>query len=71
MLRVTPNPRPSRPDDRRAAEALLSELGLPLAGLDACFSTSWVAETGDGASADGPSTPVSYTHLTLPTNSRV
>ncbi len=50
---MTLTPRPARPDDRRAAEALLRALDLPLAGLDACFSTSWVAEAVDGASADG------------------
>lgn len=62
---MTPTPRPSRPDDRRAAEALLGELGLPLAGLDTCFSTSWVAETGDGASADGLTTLVGLAGVEL------
>jgi amino-acid N-acetyltransferase len=54
VLRVTPTPRPARPDDRRAAEALLRALDLPVTGLDDCFSASWVAEAGDGASDDGP-----------------
>jgi amino-acid N-acetyltransferase len=48
VLRVSPALRAARPDDRPAAEALLGALDLPLAGLDACFATSWVAETGDG-----------------------
>jgi amino-acid N-acetyltransferase len=45
---MSPTLRAARPDDRSAAEALLGALDLPLAGLDACFSTSWVAEAGDG-----------------------
>jgi amino-acid N-acetyltransferase len=49
---VKPTPRPARPDDRRAAEALLGALDLPVAGLDACFSASWVAEAGDGDFGD-------------------
>jgi amino-acid N-acetyltransferase len=48
VLRVSPTLRAARPDDRPAAEALLGALDLPLAGLDACFSTSWVAEAADG-----------------------
>jgi amino-acid N-acetyltransferase len=48
VLRVSPTLRAARPDDRSAAEALLGALDLPLAGLDACFSTSWVAEAADG-----------------------
>ena len=45
---MSPTLRPARPDDRPAAEALLGALDLPLAGLDDCFSTSWVAQAGDG-----------------------
>jgi len=45
---VSPTLRAARPDDRPAAEALLGALDLPLAGLDACFSTIWVAEAADG-----------------------
>jgi amino-acid N-acetyltransferase len=48
VLRVSPTLRAARPDDRPAAEALLGALDLPLAGLDACFPTSWVAEAADG-----------------------
>ncbi len=48
VLRVSPSLRAARPDDRSAAEALLGALDLPLAGLEACFSTSWVAEAADG-----------------------
>jgi amino-acid N-acetyltransferase len=44
VLRVSPALRAARPDDRPAAEALLGALDLPLAGLDACFSSTWVAE---------------------------
>jgi len=47
VLRVTPTLRPARAEDRAAAEALLAQLELPLAGLDACFSTSWVADEAD------------------------
>ena len=52
MLRLTATLRPARPEDRVAAEALLTELDLPLAGLEACFSTSWVA-VEDGAPGGG------------------
>lgn len=45
---MSPTLRATRPDDRPAAEALLGALDLPLAGLDACFPTSWVAEAADG-----------------------
>ncbi len=45
---MSPSLRAARPDDRSAAEALLGALDLPLAGLEACFSTSWVAEAADG-----------------------
>ncbi|HKU59706.1 MAG TPA: arsenic resistance N-acetyltransferase ArsN2 [Gemmatimonadales bacterium] len=43
-----PTLRPARPADRAAAEALLAEVGLPLAGLDACFGNAWVAEVDNG-----------------------
>jgi amino-acid N-acetyltransferase len=52
VLRVSATLRRAVPSDRPAAEALLAELGLPLAGLDECFATSWVAEP-DGAAAGG------------------
>ncbi|HKU61656.1 MAG TPA: arsenic resistance N-acetyltransferase ArsN2 [Gemmatimonadales bacterium] len=42
--------RPARPEDRAAEEALLTEVGLPLAGLDECFANTWVAEAGDDPS---------------------
>jgi amino-acid N-acetyltransferase len=48
---VSPILRPAASADRLAAEALLTALALPLAGLDDCFATSWVAE--DDAPADG------------------
>jgi len=51
---VNPTLRPAGPSDRPAAEALLTELGLPLAGLDDCFATSWVAE-GSETTARGSS----------------
>ena len=44
---MNPTPRPARQEDRPAAEALLIELSLPLAGLDDCFSSAWVAEADD------------------------
>jgi amino-acid N-acetyltransferase len=50
---MTPTPRPARPDDRPAAEALLSTLGLPLAGLETCLPHGWVAE-GDRSDPAGP-----------------
>lgn len=49
---MTPTPRPARPGDRPAAEALLRSLDLPLAGLDLCLAQGWVAEA-DGAAPDG------------------
>jgi amino-acid N-acetyltransferase len=52
VLRVNPVPRRARPEDRCGAEALLSTLQLPLAGLDACFPYSWIAE-GDDAGGEG------------------
>jgi amino-acid N-acetyltransferase len=65
VLRVRPTPRPARPDDRRAAEALLRALDLPLAGLDACFPTSWVAEARDETSGDGLTTLVGLAGVEL------
>ena len=62
---MTPSLRPAHPDDRRAAEALLRALDLPLAGLDACFATSWVAEAGDGASGNGLGTLVGLAGVEL------
>jgi amino-acid N-acetyltransferase len=53
VLRVTPAPRPARPDDRSAAEALLATLGLPTMGLEVCLSHSWVVE-GEPSDAGGP-----------------
>jgi amino-acid N-acetyltransferase len=53
VLRVTATLRPARPEDRAAAEALLDQLQLPLAGLEACFSTSWVAVEDGAPAGDG------------------
>ena len=61
---MRPTPRPARPEDRSAAEALLRALDLPLAGLDACFAHSWVAEA-DGAVTDGAASRVGLAGVEL------
>jgi amino-acid N-acetyltransferase len=65
VLRVTPTVRRARPDDRAAAEALLTELSLPLAGLDDCFAASWVADEIDDASGAGRSRVVGLAGVEL------
>jgi amino-acid N-acetyltransferase len=51
---MSPTPRRARPEDRPGAEALLRALELPLAGLDACFPHSWLAEGDDPGEGGRP-----------------